>query len=76
MFIWWLRIFKRLSIYSILIYLTISEIIEFFLIFVLCIIMFGNAVFVLNQSRLNQDSDSAPLYDKSLDWGFIDAIVN
>lgn len=48
MLIWWLRIFKRLSIYVILIYQTISEIIEFFFIFILCILMFGNAVFVLN----------------------------
>jgi hypothetical protein len=78
-FIWWLRIFKKLSLYVILIYMTISEIVEFFLIFLLCIVMFGNAIWVLNKSRLNlndQQSEVDPLYDTTLGWGMFDAIFN
>jgi hypothetical protein len=78
-FIWWLRIFKKLSLYVILIYMTISEIVEFFLIFLLCIVMFGNAIWVLNKSRLNlndQQSEVDPLYDTTLGWGMFDAMMS
>ena len=48
MLYYWLRLFPELAFYVTMIIETISDIANFFLMFVMCVAMFANAVYVLN----------------------------
>lgn len=52
MFIYWLRIFKHLALYVILVKRTIQDIALFMIMFFGCILTFANAIYILNRSRL------------------------
>ena len=48
MLYYWLRLFPELAFYVTMITETIGDIANFFLMFVMCVAMFANAVYVLN----------------------------
>jgi hypothetical protein len=48
MLYYWLRLFPELAFYVTMITETIGDISNFFLMFVMCVAMFANAVYVLN----------------------------
>ena len=76
MLLYWLRIFKQLAIYVILVFKTIQDIAYFFIMFLVCIFMFGNAIYILNASRLRADSKAQPLFDTAFGYDGLDAILN
>lgn len=49
MLFYWLRLFPALAFYVAMIIETIKDISTFMIMFVICITMFGNAVYALNQ---------------------------
>lgn len=62
---YWLRLFPELAFYVTMIFETISDISNFFVMFVMCVAMFANAIYVLNKMdppKVN-GLPNPPLYD-------------
>ena len=74
--IYWLRIVKSLSIYVILVFRTIQDIKWFFTLFLICVFMFANAIYILNASRSKLNEGDAALYPTAFGNDFVDAILN
>lgn len=69
-----------MALYVILVFRTIKEIRLFFMIFAVCILCFGNAIYILNRSRLAENAEAEeekePLFDRAFGNDLIDAILN
>jgi len=74
--IYWLRIVKSLSIYVILVFRTIQDIKWFFTLFLICVFMFANAIYILNASRNKLKNGDAALYPTAFGNDFVDAILD
>lgn len=46
----WMRLSKRLSFYVTMIGRTVSDLMLFLIMFIVCIMMFANAIYILNKS--------------------------
>ena len=58
MMIYWMRLFPALAFYVTMIRETIKDIAHFFLIFLMCVVMFANACYALDGMKNNiNDAD-------------------
>ena len=75
MLYYWLRLFPELAFYVTMISETLVDISHFFLMFLMCVAMFANAVYVLNQMEpANKvDAPNEPIYFKAFNEPFIDS---
>ncbi len=75
MLYYWLRLFPELVFYVTIISETLVDISHFFLMFLMCVAMFVNAVYVLNKMEpANKvDAPNEPIYFEAFNEPFIDS---
>lgn len=78
MLYYWLRLFPELAFYVTMISETLVDISNFFLMFLMCVAMFANAVYVLNKMEPADQSDALnePIYAEAFKEPFIDSFFN
>lgn len=70
---YWMRLFESLAYYVRMVTETISDISFFIILFLLCVLTFAHAVFVLNR---NAKGDDDKLYEASFGYAPADVMVN
>ena len=70
----WLRLFETTSFYMQLVYLTVSNIFSFMILFLIALLMFGIPISMINMGR-SQEDNSTLVSPHFQNW-FMDAIFN
>ena len=80
---YWMRLYPELAFYVTMISETLKDIKDFFVIFMMCIAMFGNAVYILNLMvpvTAGEDGEipeeNEPLFNESFKEPFVDSVFD
>jgi hypothetical protein len=71
---YWLRFFNKTAFLVRLVVRTINDIRPFMVLFFICVLMFSNAMLVLNQNRADAGEDS--LFESATNISAIDSAIN
>lgn len=83
MLFYWLRLFPSLAYFITMIHETVNDCAHFFVMFVICVTMFGNANYILNWTAVGAPYDiptseenlTVPIYSTNFGNGYIDSIL-